>query len=65
MHDTKRLLEEVENLRLRIPLGVLEQTRELDFCPSHWFNIRMGNQPLSPKTIRKLKAFIEKYKDVV
>lgn len=65
MHDIKKYIEQIQEIANRLPLGKKEVYQQLGIGNTHWYRLRrMGDRACHPKTIRAMKAFIDKYKDV-
>ena len=64
MNDIKKLMERVDYIAKSIPLGVKETRDEIGISMSQWYRYMNDQSTPHAKTIRRIKAFIEKYKDI-
>lgn len=64
MIDLKKLFNKIDRIADKIPLGVKETRDEIGISLNQWYNLRNGKCMPHARTVRKMKAFIEKYKEL-
>lgn len=66
MNNIRTYVDQIQEIADRIPLGKKEVYTQLGIGPTQWYRLRKGDKEMIPhaKTIRAMKAFIEKYKDI-
>lgn len=64
MNNIRTYVDQIQEIADRIPLGIKEVYDQLGIGPAQWYRLRKGEGNSHAKTIRAMKAFIEKYKDI-